>query len=72
MRRTLARGERTIRVANSVEAEIEAIGELPLEIKNDFVIYLHDVLYVAFMRRNLSSISFLDNDGFGCHFGNKQ
>jgi hypothetical protein len=30
MRRTLRRGERSIRVINSVEAEVESIGELPL------------------------------------------
>ena len=30
-RRTLQRGERYIKVANGVKAEVEAIGELPLE-----------------------------------------
>jgi hypothetical protein len=30
MRRTLPKGERTIRVANGEEANVEAIGELPL------------------------------------------
>jgi hypothetical protein len=30
MRKTLPRGERTIRVTNGEEAEVEAIGELPL------------------------------------------
>jgi hypothetical protein len=44
MRRTLPRGERTIRVANGEEAEVEAIGELPLEISNNFTLLLHDVL----------------------------
>jgi hypothetical protein len=57
MRRTLPKGERTIRVANSEEANVEAIGELPLEISNDFTLYLHDVLYVPSMRRNLISVS---------------
>jgi hypothetical protein len=71
MRRTLPRGERTIRVANGEEAEVEAIGELPLEISNDFTLYLHDVLYVPFMRCNLISVSCLDDDGFDCLFGKK-
>jgi hypothetical protein len=53
MRRTLLRGERIIRVANDEEAEVEAIGELPLEISNGFTLLLHDVLYVTSMRRNL-------------------
>jgi hypothetical protein len=64
MRRTLPRGERTIRVANGKEAEIEAIGEFPLAISNDFTLYLHDVIYMPSMRRNLISVSCLDDDGF--------
>jgi hypothetical protein len=71
MRRTLPREERIIRVANGEEAEVEAIGELSLEISNDFTLYLHDVLYVPSMRRNLFSISCLDDDGFDCLFGKK-
>jgi hypothetical protein len=58
MRRTLPRGERTIKVANGEEAEVEAIAELPLTISNGFTLYLYDVLYVPFMRRNLISIMF--------------
>jgi hypothetical protein len=72
MRRTLPRRERTIRVTNGKEAEVEAIGELPLEISNDFTLYLHDVLYVPSTRRNLISVSCLDDDGFDCLFGKKQ
>jgi hypothetical protein len=68
MRRTLPRGERTIRVVNGEEAEVEAIGGLPLEISNDFTLYLHDVLYVPSMRRNLISVSCLDDDEFDCIF----
>jgi hypothetical protein len=71
MRRILPRGERTIRVANGEEAKVEAIGELPLEISNDFTLYLHDVLYVPSMRRNLISVSCLDDNGFDCLFGKK-
>jgi hypothetical protein len=47
MRRTLPRWERTIRVANGVEVKVEAIGELPLEISNDFTLYLYDVLVTS-------------------------
>jgi hypothetical protein len=72
MRRTLPRGERTVRVANGEEVEVEAIGELPLEISNDFTLYLHVVLYVPSMRRNLIYVSRLDDDGFDCLFGKKQ
>jgi hypothetical protein len=72
MRRTLPRGERTIRVANDEEAEVEAIGELLLVISNGFTLYLHDILYVPSMRRNLIFVSCLDNDGFDCLFDKKQ
>jgi hypothetical protein len=72
MRRTLQRGERTIRVANGVEAEVEAIGDLSLELKDGFVLKLSDVLYVPSLRRNLISVSRLDDDGYDCHFGNGQ
>jgi len=70
MMRTLQRGERCIKVANGVEVEVEAIGELPLELKDGFVLKLTDVLYVPSLCRNLISVSCLDDDGFDCHFGN--
>jgi hypothetical protein len=72
MRRTLPKGERRIRVANGEEAKVEAIGELPLEISNNFTLYLHDILYMSSMRRNLISIPSLDDDGFDYLFGNRQ
>jgi transposase InsO family protein len=72
MRRTLQRGERSIRVANGVEAEVEAIGELPLELNNGFILRLHNVLYVPSLSRNLIYVSCLDADGFDCQFGNRQ
>jgi hypothetical protein len=71
MRRTLSRGEKTIRVANGEEAEVEPIGELSLEISNGFTLHFHNVLYVPSMRRNLISVSCLDDDGFDCLFGKK-
>jgi len=37
-RRTLQRGERRIKVANGVEAEVEAIGDLSLELDDGFVL----------------------------------
>jgi hypothetical protein len=63
-RRTLQRGERHIKVANGVKAEVEAIGELPLELNDCFILKLTDVLYVPSLCRNLISVSRLDNDGY--------
>jgi len=37
-RRTLQRGEQRIKVANGVEAEVEAIGDLSLELEDGFVL----------------------------------
>jgi hypothetical protein len=71
-RRTLQRGERSIRVTNGVEAEVEAIRELPLELNNGFILRLHNVLYVPSLSRNLISISCLGDDGYDCQFGNRQ
>jgi hypothetical protein len=72
MRRTLRRGERNIRVANGVKAKVEAIGELPLELNNGFILRLHNVLYVPPLSGNLISISCLDDDGYDCQFDNRQ
>jgi hypothetical protein len=67
-RRTLQKGERRIRVGNGVEA----IGEFPLELNNNFILHLHNVLYVHYLSRNFISVLCLDDDGFDCQFGNKQ
>jgi hypothetical protein len=69
-RRTLQRGERRIKVVNGVETQVEAIGDLSLELDNGFVLKLSDVLYVPSLRRNLISVSRLDDDGYDCYFGN--
>ena len=69
-RRTLQRGERKIKVANGVEAQVEAIGDLSLELVDGFLLKLSDVLFVPSLRRNLISVSCLDDDGYDCHFGN--
>ena len=69
---TPQRGERRIKVANGVKAEVEAIRELPLELNDGFILKLTNVLYVPSLRRNIISVSWLDDDGYDCHFGNGQ
>jgi hypothetical protein len=68
--RTMQRNERTIKVANGVQADVEAVGDVPLELADGFVLLLRDVLFVPSLNRNLISVSRLDNDGFVCHFRN--
>jgi hypothetical protein len=72
MRQTLRKGERSIRVTNGVDAEVEAIRELLLELNNGFILRLNNVLYVPSLSRNLISISCLDDDRFDCQFDNRQ
>ena len=66
----LQRGERRIKVANGVKAKVEAIGDLSLELDDGFVLQLSDVLFVPSLRRNLISVSHLDDDEYDCYFGN--
>ena len=68
-RRTLQRGERIIKVANGLKAEVEAIVDLSLALLDGFVLRLSDVLFVPSLHCNLISISKLDDDGLACHFG---
>ena len=55
-------------MANGVKAEVEAIGELTLELNDGFVLKLTNILYVPSLRRNLINVSRLDDDGYDCHF----
>ena len=68
--RTMLRSERHVKVANGVQAEVEAVGDVSLELVNGFVLVLRDVLFVPSLQRNLISVSRLDKDGYGCHFKN--
>ena len=64
--------KKRIEVANGVEVEAEAIEDLSIELVDGFVLKLSDVLYVPSLRRNLISVSCLDDDGYDCHFGNNK
>ena len=60
----LQKGERRFKVANGLEAEVEAVGTLRLVLKSGFILYLHDVVYIPSVIRNLISVSRLDACGF--------
>jgi hypothetical protein len=66
--RTTQRSERHVKVANGVQEDVEAIGDVSLELADSFILSLRDVLYVLSLQRNLISVSCLDNDGLDCHF----
>ena len=44
--RTTQRSKRHVKVANGVRAEVEAVGDLSLELADGFKLILRDVLYV--------------------------
>ena len=44
--------------------------DLSLELVDDFLLKLSDVLFIPSLRRNLISVSRLDDDGYNCYFGN--
>jgi hypothetical protein len=60
--RTMKRNERCIEVANGVQADVEAVGDISLELADGFSILLRDVLFVPLLHRNLISVSRLDKD----------
>ena len=68
-KRMLPSGRRSIRVATGKEASVKAIGDLHLELTNGFVLILRDVLFVPSLRRNLISVSRLDDENIHSHFG---
>jgi hypothetical protein len=67
--RTTQRSERHVKVANGVQADVEAVGDVHLELVDGFILFLRDVLFIPSLQRNLISMSCLNNDGFDCHFG---
>ena len=68
--RTTQRRERHVKVANGVRADVEAVGDLSLELADGFILLLRDILYVPALQRKLISVSCLDNDGHDCQFEN--
>jgi hypothetical protein len=44
--RTTQRSERHVKVATGVQAYVEAVGDVPLELADGFILLLRDVLFV--------------------------
>jgi len=59
-------------MANGVRADVEAIGEVSLELASGFTLLLRDILFVPSLQRNLISVSCLDDDDYACHFGDEK
>jgi hypothetical protein len=67
--RTTQRSKGHIEVADGVQAYVEAVGDISLELAVGFTILPRDVLYVPSLYRNLISLSHLDKDNYECYFG---
>ena len=68
----LEQGDRTVSVTDGKEADVQAIGDLKLELDDGFVLHLSNVLYVPSLRRNLIYVLRLDDENIHFHFGNKR
>jgi hypothetical protein len=64
----MQRSERCIEFANGVQADVEAVGDISLELADGFMILLRDVLFVPTLHGNLISVSRLDKDNYECYF----
>ena len=52
-----------------MQADVEDVGNISLELANCFTILLRDVLFVPSLQRNLISVSRLDKEQYECYFG---
>lgn len=67
--RKLERNQRTIRVGDGDEHNVEAVGTVRLLMKTGHCIELYDTLHVPRITRNLVSVPKLDIDGFDVAHG---
>jgi hypothetical protein len=56
----LGHNSNNIEVANGVQADIEAIGDISLELADGFTIMLRDILFVPSLHRNLINKCIID------------
>ncbi|CAH9119283.1 unnamed protein product, partial [Cuscuta epithymum] len=66
----LERNQRTIKIGNGEDLNVEAVGTLPLVLEGGFCMYLYDTLYVPSITRNLVSVPKLNNNGYVLTFNN--
>ncbi|KAL4569139.1 hypothetical protein LXL04_024770 [Taraxacum kok-saghyz] len=64
----LERSQRTIKVGNRQDLNVEAVGSLPLLLESGFSLSLNNTLYVSGITRNLISVSKLAKEGFTLTF----
>ena len=63
-------GERYVYIGDGKSVEVETIETFRLLLKIDYYLDLKDIFVVPSFRRNLISVSVLDNFGYCCSFGN--
>lgn len=62
--------ELMVNMGNGVKVRVEHVGVVRLPLSSGHVLELRDVAYVPSIRRNLISVSVLDQCGYTFHFGN--
>ena len=60
-----------MRLGNGDKVQVEQIGVISLHLSTGYCLELKNVIFVPSMRRNLVSVTCLDQDGYFCYFGNK-
>lgn len=60
-KRNILKGQRSIRVTNGFEADVETIRDIVLQLYSCFTLTLDNVLFVPSIWRDLISISYLDD-----------
>ena len=69
-KRRPSENEVSLCVGNGVQVKVEFIGVVKLSLESGFSLVLENTVFVPSMRRNLISISKLDESGFSFKFGN--
>ena len=59
-------------MADGTPVKVEGVGSFHLELPSGFQLNLDDVLYAPSLKRNLISVSALDDSGHFCEFGNNK
>ena len=70
--RKLSDGELIIWLPNGDKVEVEHIGDISLELSTRHNLELRSIVYVPFMRGNLTLVTTLDFDRYSCSFGNRK
>jgi hypothetical protein len=70
MKEIILRGETSIRVTNGHEVGVEIIGNIAIELDDDFILQPNNVLFMPSTRKNLISTVCWDDKNIHWYFAN--